>query len=147
MRLDNHVQTTSTHKTASLVVSISNLPQRRRAAYYARGKDIRNEDITSAMQMVADRDTPTRQWTRVAVPSSFPCAVKFYLALNSWVWNRSNPTDKLQTSLKETHQRVDSVILYAVDQEYVLGSPALLLRFGPVDRFSDTQDLFDPQSL
>jgi hypothetical protein len=28
--------------------------------------------MTSAMQIVADRDTPTRQCTRVAIPSFFP---------------------------------------------------------------------------
>ncbi len=28
--------------------------------------------MTSAMQIVAERETPTRQWTRVAVPSSLP---------------------------------------------------------------------------
>lgn len=40
--------------------------------YYARGKDMRSETMTSAMQIVADRETPTRQCTRVAVPSNFP---------------------------------------------------------------------------
>lgn len=40
--------------------------------YYARGKDKPSSFITSAMHIVADRDTPTRQWTRVAPPSAFP---------------------------------------------------------------------------
>lgn len=42
--------------------------------YYARGKDISSEAITSAMHIVADRETPTRQCTSVAVPSRFPAA-------------------------------------------------------------------------
>ena len=40
--------------------------------YYARGKLRPISFITSAMQMVALRDTPTRQCTSVATPSIFP---------------------------------------------------------------------------
>lgn len=43
--------------------------------HYARGKDISSDDMTSAMHMVADRETPTRQWTKVAFPSTFPFPV------------------------------------------------------------------------
>lgn len=42
--------------------------------YYARGKDMSIEAITSAMHIVADRETPTRQCTSVAVPVRFPTA-------------------------------------------------------------------------
>lgn len=45
--------------------------------YYARGKDMSSEAITSAMHIVADRETPTRQCTRVAVPARFPAAENF----------------------------------------------------------------------
>ena len=41
---------------------------------YARGKERCRLDIASAMQMVAERETPTRQWTRVAVDAAFPFA-------------------------------------------------------------------------
>lgn len=39
-----------------------------RTKQYARGNDKPSSFITSAMQMVADLETPTRQWTSVAVP-------------------------------------------------------------------------------
>lgn len=35
--------------------------------------------MTSAMQIVADRETPTRQWTKVAVPRNFPFPTCFKL--------------------------------------------------------------------
>ena len=41
-------------------------------AYYALGKDSPSDAMTSAIQMVADLETPTRQCTRVAVESDFP---------------------------------------------------------------------------
>lgn len=44
--------------------------------YYARGKDSFKEDMTSAMHMVADRETPTRQWTSVADLSALPFSVE-----------------------------------------------------------------------
>ena len=43
---------------------------------YARGKERWRLAMTSAMQMVAERETPTRQWTRVAVEASFPRAMR-----------------------------------------------------------------------
>jgi len=43
--------------------------------YYARGNDKPNSFITSAIHIVAERDTPTRQCTSVAVPSSLPFSV------------------------------------------------------------------------
>ena len=45
------------------------------ATYYARGKEYFNEDMTSAMQIVADLETPTRQWTNVADLSALPFSV------------------------------------------------------------------------
>ncbi len=43
-----------------------------RTKQYARGNESPKERITSAIQMVADLETPTRQWTSVAVPFSLP---------------------------------------------------------------------------
>lgn len=43
-----------------------------RTKQYARGKDKPSALITSAMQIVAERETPTRQWTRVLVPFRRP---------------------------------------------------------------------------
>jgi hypothetical protein len=43
-------------------------------AYYARGKERLSSFMTSAMQIVAERETPTLQWTRVAPPSRFPAS-------------------------------------------------------------------------
>jgi hypothetical protein len=48
------------------------LSLRARTKQYALGKDRLREAITSAIQIVADRETPTRQWTNVAAPSCFP---------------------------------------------------------------------------
>lgn len=45
------------------------------STYYARGKDKPSSFMTSAMQMVADRETPTRQCTSVAPASNFPASV------------------------------------------------------------------------
>lgn len=44
-------------------------------AYYALGNERPVAFMTSAMQMVADLETPTRQCTSVAVPSCFPFSV------------------------------------------------------------------------
>jgi hypothetical protein len=44
--------------------------------YYARGNESRDEDMTSAMQMVADLETPTRQCTNVAIPSDLPFSIR-----------------------------------------------------------------------
>lgn len=43
-----------------------------RTKQYARGKERLRLRITSAMQIVAERETPTRQWTRVAVFFALP---------------------------------------------------------------------------
>jgi len=43
-----------------------------RTKQYARGKERPRVRMTSAMQIVADRDTPTRQCTSVAVLFAFP---------------------------------------------------------------------------
>lgn len=47
-----------------------------RTKQYALGKDSPSSFITSAMQMVADRETPTLQWTKVAVPALRPFSVR-----------------------------------------------------------------------
>jgi hypothetical protein len=46
--------------------------RRARTKQYARGKERWSDRITSAMQIVAERETPTRQCTRVAVPLARP---------------------------------------------------------------------------
>lgn len=43
-----------------------------RTKQYARGNDKPSSFMTSAIQMVADLDTPTRQCTSVLVPSRRP---------------------------------------------------------------------------
>jgi len=45
-----------------------------RTKQYARGKESPRDAITSAIQIVADRETPTRQWTSVAVGAVLPLA-------------------------------------------------------------------------
>lgn len=43
-----------------------------RGTHYARGRDRPSDRITSAMQIVAERDTPTRQCTSVGSPRRRP---------------------------------------------------------------------------
>ncbi len=63
MGLDNDIEPTSTHEATSNEVSILHLDlyPARAKSYYARGKLRPFLAMTSAMQMVADRLTPTRQ--------------------------------------------------------------------------------------
>lgn len=49
--------------------------RRRSETYYALGNERPMAFMTSAMQMVADLETPTRQCTSVAVPSFSPFSV------------------------------------------------------------------------
>lgn len=65
--------------------------------HYARGKDMPSEAITSAMQIVADRETPTRQCTRVAVSSVFPVAEDFGQCFihNQGAVNKKDLTNKV----------------------------------------------------
>lgn len=51
--------------------------RRARTKQYARGKERLWLRITSAMQIVAERETPTRQCTSVAVFMVFPRSDKF----------------------------------------------------------------------
>jgi hypothetical protein len=57
-----------------------------RRTYYARGNERAREAMTSAMQIVAERETPTRQWTSVAVPFSLPFSAT---ANVSTTWRKS----------------------------------------------------------
>ena len=52
------------------------LRRRARTKQYARGYERDCSRITSAMQIVALRETPTRQWTRVDVPARRPRSEK-----------------------------------------------------------------------
>ena len=71
MRLNNNIKAPGSYETAVKIVSIW-VHRSRIITYYALGKDKPSSFITSAMQMVAERETPTRQCTSVAVPSNFP---------------------------------------------------------------------------
>ena len=60
-------------RTKQLCVSLATVPTTvKRSTYYALGKLKPIVAITSAIHIVADRLTPTRQCTKVAVFSSFP---------------------------------------------------------------------------
>lgn len=60
-------------RTKQLAQQLAKSSSRRQIfTYYALGKDRPKEAMTSAMQIVADRETPTRQCTSVAAPSYFP---------------------------------------------------------------------------
>lgn len=62
-------------RTKQLLKSVNVLDSCVGFAYYARGKESPSSFITSAMQIVADLETPTRQCTRVAPPSALPVSV------------------------------------------------------------------------
>lgn len=70
----------SSHRSSSYANSrcgwIITFSRRARTKQYARGKDMPNARITSAMQMVALRETPTRQCTKVAMPFCRPRSVR-----------------------------------------------------------------------
>ena len=71
MWLDNDIKSSSTDKTAEMV-SIFQGCEDMGNNHYARGKLSPMDRITSAMQIVADLLTPTRQCTNVAVFSTLP---------------------------------------------------------------------------
>lgn len=48
---------------------------RARTKQYARGSESPSDAMTSAIHIVADRETPTRQWTSVAVEADLPRAL------------------------------------------------------------------------
>lgn len=83
-----------------------------RTKQYARGNDKPSSFITSAMQIVADLETPTRQCTSVAVPFLRPFSA---VDVSECTHGDEMPlTDKLQTSAKFLGERIDSVVLYLV---------------------------------
>jgi hypothetical protein len=61
--------------------------RRARTKQYARGNDRPNDLITSAIQIVAERDTPTRQCTNVAVLFARPLSNE---KVSGWLSGRDN---------------------------------------------------------
>lgn len=76
MWLDDDVQSAGANKTTAELLAKSLLRDTRQT-HYARGNERPSSFITSAMQIVAERDTPTLQWTSVAVPALRPFSAKF----------------------------------------------------------------------
>ena len=76
MWLNDNIESSCPNIAAGKYVLAANQngDHRKDQTHYARGKERFNDAITSAIQMVADLETPTRQWTKVAVPSFFPCS-------------------------------------------------------------------------
>ena len=71
--LDNDIQAACAYKTAIHRISIFwFICVVRRETHYARGRESPSALITSAMQIVAERETPTRQWTSVGSPFRRP---------------------------------------------------------------------------
>lgn len=127
MWLNDDIQTPRSNKTTLRVISRSMLVGSEDFTYYARGNERPIEDMTSAMQIVADRDTPTRQCTKVAVSSSLPFARKTYQSVSSQLSTGVVLTDEIQTSLKILCQGINPIILNAVDEKQIFRTPALLL--------------------
>lgn len=74
MRLDDDVEPPCSDEAAWIRKRVSRY-ETESETYYARGKDRPSSFMTSAIHIVAERDTPTRQCTSVAVPSSLPFSV------------------------------------------------------------------------
>lgn len=76
MWLDNDIQSPCPNKTTDLVNGLVMIFGFRILceAYYALGKDRFIVFMTSAIHIVADLETPTRQCTNVAVPSNLPAS-------------------------------------------------------------------------
>lgn len=81
--LDDNVQSSCSYKTAAdlLVTRLEGVDD---GAYYARGNERPISFITSAIHIVAERDTPTRQWTRVASPAALPASMNWRHRSNSF---------------------------------------------------------------
>lgn len=106
--------------------------------------------MTSAMQMVADLETPTRQWTKVAVPSDLPFSVlgvSFVVKLLVLRCCGQPHTDKVQTSVKLVREWINPVILHAIDIKHVLPAPATQVSFGPANGLTDAQNASDAHGL
>ena len=69
LSFSSHLRSSYENRRCGWMMTFS---RRARTKQYARGKERPRVRITSAMQMVAERETPTRQWTSVAVPLAFP---------------------------------------------------------------------------
>jgi hypothetical protein len=65
------------------------LSRRARTKQYARGNENPIDRITSAMQMVALRETPTRQWTSVAVLFALPLSGNAISSGSGVVWKHA----------------------------------------------------------
>jgi len=118
--------------------------------HYAFGNDKPRSFMTCAMQIVADRETPTRQCTSVAVPARRPFStVEISLCVyTTCVWTIR--TNEVQTSWDLFRQRIHAVILDSIDEHeallhglvghrYALEGLALLR--GPVYTLSYAQNL------
>jgi len=71
--------------------------------------------MTSAMHIVAERDTPTRQCTSVALPSSFPRSV-LYGEYKIELGESTKHTNEVQTPFNFGAQLVDPVVLHSINE-------------------------------
>lgn len=86
LRSSSHLSSSYANSRCGWIITFS---RRARTKQYARGKDMPNARITSAMQMVALRDTPTRQCTRVAMPFCRPRSTRWLVSFDSIVPNNT----------------------------------------------------------
>lgn len=111
----------------------------KRKTHYALGNERPKDAITSAIQMVADLETPTRQWTKVAVLSTFPFPMQqnFTISIYSRTILGGELTNKFQTPVEFLSQRIYAIILNLINKHQVLLSPHAQFRVGPADRFTN----------
>src|SRR5271155_429781 len=101
--------------------------------------------ITSAIQIVADLETPTRQCTSVAEWSAFPRPAHIVGHQKSKRKLRSGValTNEFQTPLKLARQWIDTIILHSINHHQILPIPLLMLALHPANRLSNAQNPLD----
>lgn len=74
MGLDDNIEASCSY-IATTIVSCYINHHYYKVTHYARGRESLSARITSAMQIVAERETPTRQWTRIGSFARRPSSV------------------------------------------------------------------------
>src|SRR5271154_5968968 len=94
--------------------------------------------MTSAIQILAERLTPTRQCTKVLSPAHFPSSntVRGY--------NRERHTEEVEARVNVIQKRIDAVILNVVEI-HDLHTRFLFALCIPIHSFTDTQNALYPK--
>lgn len=99
------------------------------------------------MQIVADRDTPTRQWTSVAPPSSFPASAVSLEPFSKGAWELRALTYELEAPLKFIPEWIYTIVLHSVHSQEVITWPFHLVDgiLRPRERLANAEYAGDAQ--